>query len=285
MTQSKLNTISEHIHWLPPDGKTDRPVLGVIRGRKGTLLVDAGNSPAHARLLLAEMATLGDIRPTYIALTHWHWDHVFGGAVFDTPIIAHRETAAHLRDMAQLDWRDAALDARVAAGTEIDFCRTMMKAEMPDRSELVIRPPDITFSQEMTLDLGDVTCELKHVGGDHSADSTLIYIPEEKVVFLGDCLYVDIYNEPHRYTTDKLFPLIDAVLAYDADSYLLGHHDAVMSKAELTAWMTDLQMIGRAVERIGNRRTELLRELPSQLGRDLNEDDNEDLDAFLAGIA
>ncbi len=172
--------------------------------------MDAGNSPAHARLLLAEMAQLGNIRPNYIALTHWHWDHVFGSAEFDAPLIAQCETAQIVKEMAQLDWRDEVLDARVAAGTEIDFCRTMIKAEMADRSELVIRPPDITFTQEMTLDLGDVTCVLRHVGGDHSADSIIIYIPEEKVVFLGDALYVDIYNEPRRYTTRKLFPLIDA---------------------------------------------------------------------------
>ncbi len=58
-----------------------------------------------------------------------------------------------------------------------------------------------------------------------------------------------------------------------------------MSKAELSAWMEDLRIIGRKVEQIGNNRDELLRELPTLIGRPLNADDLEDLDAFLAGIA
>ncbi len=45
----------------------------------------------------------------------------------------------------------------------------------------------------MELDLGEVTCVLKHVGGDHAHDSVVIYVKEEKILFLGDCIYADIF--------------------------------------------------------------------------------------------
>ncbi|MCP5101391.1 MAG: hypothetical protein GY943_38080 [Chloroflexi bacterium] len=47
MSKSKLNQISEHIYWFSPDDSTDRPTLGAIVGKKGTLIVDAGNSPGR----------------------------------------------------------------------------------------------------------------------------------------------------------------------------------------------------------------------------------------------
>ena len=74
MKQSSLNRISEHVYWLSPDATTDRPTLGAIVGKHATLIVDAGNSPAHANLFLEELARLEMAKPKYMVLTHWHWD-------------------------------------------------------------------------------------------------------------------------------------------------------------------------------------------------------------------
>jgi hypothetical protein len=48
MEQIKLNQITEHVYWLAPAATTDRPILGVVVGKTGTPVVDAGNSPEHA---------------------------------------------------------------------------------------------------------------------------------------------------------------------------------------------------------------------------------------------
>ena len=44
----------------------------------------------------------------------------------------------------------------------------------------------------MELDLGEVTCVLKHVGGDHAHDSVVMYIKEEKILFL-ETVYMQIF--------------------------------------------------------------------------------------------
>ena len=280
----QLNQISEHVYWLPPDETTDRPVLGVIAGKNSTLVVDAGNSPAHANILLSEMSKKNIAPPTHLVLTHWHWDHVFGTAVFDTPIFAHLETKRVVEEMVHLDWSDKALDKRVEDGIEIEFCRDMMKLEMPDRSELELKTPDVSFSHRVDIDLGNVTCQIEHVGGDHAADSSVVYIPEDNIIFLSDCLYMDLYSKERSYTTKKLFPLIDKLLGYKADYYLWGHDSEPTRYVDMVEYTTQLKTIGRTVDETGNNREIIIQTLQNQLGKPLDEDDLETVDCFLAGL-
>lgn len=279
-----LNRITEHVTCSLPDGTTDRPVLGVIVGTRATLLIDVGNSIAHANLLLKELTRLNIAAPTYIVLTHWHWDHVFGGAAFAAPIFAYDETRRVVEMMAAQEWSDAALDQRVSEGSEIEFCRDMIKAELPDRSDLVIRPPDVSFATQMEFNLGGVHCLVKHVGGDHASDATVIYVPEDRLLFLGDCLYQDLYHGPWNYTTAKLFPLLDEIASYDAEWYIWSHSDTPMGKAEMNELMVQLRLIGTLVTRICDDRDRILQELATQLGKSPDEDCLEWVDAFLAGL-
>ena len=83
--------------------------------------------------------------------------------------------------------------------------------------------PTLTFQDQIELDLGEVTCVLKHVGGDHAHDSIVMYIKEEKILFLGDCIYADIFS----YTTKRTFALIDELEKFDAETYILSHGEAI----------------------------------------------------------
>lgn len=284
MANHTLSQIAAHVHWLSADSTTDRPILGVVGGARSTLLIDAGNSPAHAHTLLRELALRKLAQPAYAMLTHWHWDHVFGTAALDLPTFAHVETKRIVEIMARLDWSDAALDRRVAEGSEIAFCRDMLKVELPDRSELTIRPPEIGFSAQVDLDLGGVTCHLVHVGGDHSPDSSIAYVPEDRVVFLGDCIYEDLYHGPRRLTTATLFPLLDCLLGYDAEYYLAAHHAEPLSKAQLADEAELLKTIGGLVDRTGPDRDAILAQLPNALSAPIDGDQIEIADAFLAGL-
>src|SRR5688500_17541134 len=116
-----LRQLTPSVWWLNPISDTDRPALGVVVGERGSLIVDAGNSPAHVLALRGELARHGLPAPRLVALTHWHWDHVFGVAALGAPAIASRETQRVVRVLAGLPWDDEALDRRVAEGTEIAF--------------------------------------------------------------------------------------------------------------------------------------------------------------------
>ena len=87
--------------------------------------------------------------------------------------------------------------------------------------------PTLTFQDQIELDLGEVTCVLKHVGGDHAHDSVVMYIKEEKILFLGDCIYADIFSSKWNYTTKRTFALIDELEKFDAETYILSHGEAI----------------------------------------------------------
>lgn len=284
MTLHQLNQIAPHTYWLTPDDATDRPALGLVVGTRGVLVVDAGNSPAHAQVLLDALAQRNLPAPTFAVLTHWHWDHVFGTSLLRVPTFASVETARIVTKMAQLDWSDAAIEQRIVDGAEIPFSRDNIKAELPDRTHFFIRPPEIAFTGQVSLDLGDVICQLVHVAGDHSPDSSIVYVPEDRIVFLGDCIYDDIYHGPRRLTTTHLFPLLDRLSAYDAAYYVAAHHPSPLTRAAFQDEASLLGAIGRTVEMCGPNREAVLAALPTVLGAALTEDHVEIADAFIAGL-
>jgi glyoxylase-like metal-dependent hydrolase (beta-lactamase superfamily II) len=201
----------------------------------------------------------------------------------NVPTFSHIETQRVVREMAELDWSDAALDRRVETGDEIAFCRDMMKVELPDRSDLVLRPPEIAFTDQIALDLGGVTCRIMHVGGDHAADSTIVYVPEDRIVFLGDCIYPDIYSVARQYTTHQLFPLFDRLLAIEATCYLPGHDSEPMSRAAMAEEATLLKTIGGLVDHLSPDRDAILTALQGVISSPIDDDHIELVDMFLAG--
>lgn len=210
---------SEHIYIRPYQHYTDRPNIGYIRGKRGALLFDAGNSGANVELLKKELAEAGLPRPQFVALSHWHWDHSFGAAFWGVPVIAGRETDAQLRKMCAWKWDDNAMQRRIGAGEEIIFCSEMIKREYPDRGQIRVVGADIVFDGRLTIDLGGVTCQLIHAKGPHSADSVICYIPEDRFVFLGDANCKDLYGLPWHFDIDHeedFVPTTDA-LPYDRE--------------------------------------------------------------------
>src|SRR5690606_10842421 len=132
---------------------------------------------------------------------HWHWDHIFGLSVLSKAIsISSKKTKVDMEKLIHLLWSDEALDARVKEGTEIEFCANAIKKEFPEHRDNTIVLPDITFEDRVEIDLGGVTCIVQHVGGDHASDSVVVYIKEEKILFVGDCIYSDIYANKRKYT-------------------------------------------------------------------------------------
>ena len=188
--------ISGHIYIRNCQHYTDRPNIGYIRGDRAALLFDAGNSGANVAMLKDELKAAGLAMPDYLALSHWHWDHSYGAAFWNCPVIAGRETDAWLRRMSRWDWDDEAMEARVQTGEDIAFCCDMIRREYPDRSGIRVVPADIVFDGTLTIDLGGVTVELIHCRGPHSSDSVLCFVPEDRFLFLGDSNCKDLYGLP-----------------------------------------------------------------------------------------
>lgn len=222
--------ISEHVWWLPK-APPDRPCLCVVAGARRTLWLDAGSSERHTRELLAAAPA-----PDLVGLTHSDWDHVVGASALDCPVIAHELTAEALVRLAAADWSDEGLDERVAAGELLQWHVDDIREELPSPRKVTIVPADIIFRDRLEVDLGDVSVQLRHVGGDHAPDSTVMFVEPDRLLFLGDALY-EIPSG--GYTKAKLEPLVAVVSSFDAEAFVLGHSETVLSRDELEAFVAE----------------------------------------------
>jgi glyoxylase-like metal-dependent hydrolase (beta-lactamase superfamily II) len=249
--------ISAHVDRFTPDDRFDRPALGAVHGERATLLVEGGASEAHMGAFAAELRSRGRPPVTAIALTHWHWDHSFGSAAVPVPVIAHRDTAAALAVQAAYDWSDAALDERVRDGREIAFCAEMIRLELPDRSALRIVVPAETYTARRRVELGGVTADLVHVGGDHAADSCVIHVPGDDVLFLGDCLYQCLHTPEPYLTVAGVRALAAALAPLPVAVAVEGHNDEVADAAAFRARIAELLRAADLVEAHGSGAVEL----------------------------
>jgi glyoxylase-like metal-dependent hydrolase (beta-lactamase superfamily II) len=250
-TASRLERASEHVWWFTPDERTDRPALAAVAGASATALLEVGASVAHTSSFLAALAPLGLPPLRAAVLTHWHWDHSFGAAALDVPVIAQRQTAAELARQAAFDWSDEALDARVEAGQEIAFCRDMIRLEIPDRSELEIVLPQIVFDDRLELDLGGVHVAVEHVGGDHAADSAVCHVVEDGLLVLGDCLYERLYAAEHYLTPASVLALTARIRAFGPLRAIEGHDAEVLDAGRLLARLAALRSAAERVHELG----------------------------------
>ncbi|MNH99433.1 hypothetical protein D3C73_522040 [compost metagenome] len=124
--------------------------------------------------------------------------------------------------------------------------------------------PDIVFSSNIDIDLGGVTCELSHVGGDHSADSCFLYIREDNVLFLGDALGPSVYGGPRRYSSTGFLKLLGLAYGYNAQWYVESH-GVPMSLAEFRADLAPWERLARIVDVFGHNRERVVQELKDYL--------------------
>ncbi|MBE2183399.1 MAG: MBL fold metallo-hydrolase [Anaerolineae bacterium] len=283
MPEPILQKLTNHIYWMPP-APPDRPSLCAVVGERFTLMLDAASSDAHARLFLDQLAQNGIASPRLIALTHWHWDHVFGAAEIGVPIIAHRLTAQELAIQAAYEWTDSTLDQRVLDGLEIAFCADNIKLELPEPRNVRIPLPNILLDDTLDIDLGGVTCHLRHVGGDHAADSVVAYIPEDRLLFLGDSLYDAVYTPVRHYTTARLFPLLNKLLAFEAQLYIEGHTDKMLTRAEIEAIAAKMRLAGDLIAELGTDEAAILAAARLRTGAEPDEDMTYFVKGLIAGI-
>jgi glyoxylase-like metal-dependent hydrolase (beta-lactamase superfamily II) len=248
---SVLTKISEHVYWMPP-GLPDRPSLCAVVGDRRTLMLDAGSSNAHAREFLDALSAESATRPRAVVYTHSHWDHVLGGAEVDGQVIAQGLTAVELIELAARDWSDEGLDLRVAAGHSSPQFVAAVKEELPSPREVDVAQADIVFETTLDIHLGGASVRVRHVGGDHSADSSVMYVEPDQVLFLGDCL---CDSSEGALTAELALPLCETILGFEAELYVEGHHESVYSRAGMESLIEKLRFAENAV-REGSATTE-----------------------------
>ena len=172
----QLNRLTERVWVYPFEEERDRPNLGYVRGDRWSLAVDAGHSAAHVREFYAALQAAGLPLPSLTVLTHWHWDHAFGMHAVHGLCLAGERTNRHLADFR----------SRPGAKQELLSAEERVRREYADGQPMIVTQADLTLNREMRLETGGCSVRVFPAAAPHTDDSTLIYLPDEKVLFLGD---------------------------------------------------------------------------------------------------
>lgn len=278
----QFKQLTNRIWYQTPVSETDRPIVAVITGDERSLVIDAGNSSQHAALFLDEVEKHGLRRPDLVVLTHWHWDHIFGMKQMAVPTIATNRTVEEMQNMLDYEWSDEALEERIHQGIEIPFCADAIKLEFGKDRDIEVILPTIRFTGELEINLGGVTCLLRQVENDHSPGSALVYIPEERVLFLGDAMYADIFSAEWNYTVNQTTRLLDTIGEYEADYYVWSHGEA-MAKEAFEQEVYVLRQIIEVTKQATGHLSEMQRLYGELVGRELTTDEEETLVFFANG--
>jgi glyoxylase-like metal-dependent hydrolase (beta-lactamase superfamily II) len=151
--------------------------VGLVLTPGGAVLIDSGATDRSARRI-AEAARQVTSLPIRWVINTGGQDHRWlGNGYFKSQgaqLIAHAQGEADLRNRGN-DHVEA-LRATLGAGVE---------GTVPTLPERWIRGTD------ERVDLGGVTFEFKHRGGAHTPGDMLVWLPQSRVLFSGDVVYVD----------------------------------------------------------------------------------------------
>ncbi|WP_019392556.1 MBL fold metallo-hydrolase [Priestia filamentosa] len=233
-----IKKLTDKIYYLPHNPEFDRPLLGYIKGSKYNMMIDAGTSDKHVEEFNNGLLKNNLKNPDFVAITHWHWDHTFGMHAVNGVTIAHEKTNEKLHELKNQEWSEQAMKERVEQGKEIEFKNEEFRNEYKDLNEIKIITADIIVDKELVFNLGDVTAHIFHVEAPHSDDSMLIYVPEEKILFIGDSTSEDFYNN-HYLDKDKLNSLIKTLESINFTHCLLGHTDP-LKKSDILGYLNTL---------------------------------------------
>lgn len=190
--------------------------LGLIVGAEGCLVVDSGTDEVHGAEWLAAIREVTPL-PWTLLITHAHWDHFFGSAVFTPcPIWSHPQCANE-----------------IASNAEEHRARGLRN--YPDQPELAERMrtarvvvPGEHVDIRTSVELGGRAVTLLHPGRGHTGGDVVAYVPDTRTLFAGDLVEEGAPPAvgPDAYPSEWPSTL-DVLLALEPELIVPGHGNPV----------------------------------------------------------
>ena len=150
---------------------------GLIIGDRACLVVDSGFHNRTAKEILRVTRNFSPEK-TYVLDTHYHSDHVFGNRLLSLVggiVIGHNNCRSSMREQSE----------ELLAGYR---GRNVRLARLLNGVSIVL--PHETYSECMTLHLGEITVDIVHpVPVAHTSGDSLAVCREDKTIFAGDIFW------------------------------------------------------------------------------------------------
>ena len=222
------------------DGGAAQSNAGIIDLGGQVIVFDTFISPAAAADLRRAVTALLSRPVSVLINSHYHNDHIWGNQAFpsDVPIIStiktrelittlgadeHRWFAEHSEErldalIAQLDQEKEEASRRLTSYS-ITYYRTILEA-LP---ELQLRLPNITFTDQMDFHGSRRTAHLICYGGGHTPSDSILYLPEERIIFMADLLFTGTHNYLPDGNPNEIRRTLSRIMQLPAETLVPGH--------------------------------------------------------------
>jgi glyoxylase-like metal-dependent hydrolase (beta-lactamase superfamily II) len=168
LPENSVTRVSEHVYAI-----VGFPNIGIVVGDRATLVIDTGLGARNGAIVVKQAEKLAKAPNLYLTTTHFHPEHAMGEQAFPPrtviirPAVQQEEMNQHATEM-------------------MDLFRGFSVQSKELLADVKLRPPDITFDREITVDLGGITARLSWLGPAHTRGDELIFVVEDSVLLPGD---------------------------------------------------------------------------------------------------
>ena len=208
----RLDRVSERVY-ANCDGETGGNV-GIVVLDDAVVAVDA-QYPVSAADFRGSIPTVTDKPVTHLLLTHDHGDHVFGNQAFDDcEIVSHRRLKEKMEGNLRTTWAPGNLEKMLED----------IKVNRPERAWLYeglrIVLPTKTFEERYAVD----GVEMTYLGG-HTDCSSVVYVPDDNVLFAGDLMFAETFPWAGDPTADPdvWIEAYKTIIGMDVETIVPGH--------------------------------------------------------------
>src|SRR5436305_8468511 len=198
------------------------PNTGIVVGDDAVMVIDTQATPVMAQDVIRRIREITDKPVKYVVLSHYHAVRVLGASAYrPEQIIASRDTYDLIVERGEADMK-----------SEIERFPRLFRAV---ESVPGLTWPTLVFEKHMTLWMGKLQVDLMQLGRGHTKGDTVVWLPQEKILFSGDLVEFDA--TPYTgdaYLTDWPATL-DAVAALDAEKLVPGRGASLKTPQDVKA--------------------------------------------------
>jgi glyoxylase-like metal-dependent hydrolase (beta-lactamase superfamily II) len=209
-----VGRVERNLYWVT-DGDYHSAFLTT---RDGVVLFDAPPTIGHnLQRAVSEVAAAEGVsnRVTHLVYTHHHSDHAGGSSSFGTNVvrIGHEE------------------------------CRRLLLRD----NDPAKPPPEETFADRRTLEIGGERVELAWHGGNHSPDNIFIHFPDHDALMMIDVVnagWVPIYNLNLSEDVPGYIQAPATALSYPWTHFICGHLGRLATRDDVAlhqAYIADIE--------------------------------------------